>query len=1514
MKILKLIYKVVRSVLFSAVIAVAALYLLIYVALSIPIIQSKIKGIAETELSAFLGGPLSIERLNFYPFNEVVLSGVTLRAPDASQPCISAETIGAGINLWKLITRQKIEITYAELISPDVKLSQATPQSKLNIQFLIDALSPKDKTKPPTKFDLRINNVVIRKGDFSFDKLWMKASDGNRFDPNHISVSGINADVNIPQLKNDDFIIDLRRLALTSGPLEITRITTKIHLTATSLSVNNLAITLPGTDIRPADFSLEFSDLKSIGSALLSGRHELVLVDSKITPSDFRFFYPPLADFSHPIFADIEIEGNTNDLKIAQFKLKDAENVFKVDIEGEVHNLSKFQNLEASLSRLQFKSSQKGIALISGFIPGIKKNVADIITRAGDVEINTIGKFNLTKKALNAEGFISTSCGELNFNADVNLSKTKGAPLLLAGNLYTDNFALGTLLGNKVVGGLAISSEFNLAIKGKDTEGTLIADLPYLQLNNSNLKDIHIDFDKSSNHVKAILQAADEAAMVDIDAEAMLAGSDSQWDLQATMENVFPGKFVALPSLGNYTFSGQLNASASGNNINNITGNLTLDKLQASGGKYGDISLNNLSLSADYTDNLRTYELASDWIDASIKGDFLPSTVIPTLTEILSMALPEYVKAPSSFTPTPGNAEFYISISKDIPFFDQLHIPVRWLTDLELSGSYQGDPALLSLHTSLPYLKQGTDKLIRDTSLRVSLNGESHLANVSFGTLYPTKKGDLRIDADITACDGIVSLNTDFNKDRNTSFYGQLMLDASMSKDVIDGSPTAWLHIYPSSFFLNKAEWKLGECRIDYVKDALSISDFHLHHDNQFLVINGNAGKSPDDRLDIHLADIDLDYIFDTLNINYVQFGGLATGSLYATDVFSPNPKAEVDKLFVKNLAYNGTVLGDGDLFASWNNSEMCVEMGALISEENERRALMKGGIWVTRDSLSFDFDANKVNVGFLQPFMSAFAEKVEGRASGRALLYGTFKDIDMRGRLKADTLALKLGFTNVTYSGSDSVIINPGRIEIPGFKLYDRNGHSALLRGELTHRYFHEPSFNFRLTDARHFLCYDTNEKINPDWYGTIFGSGTASVTGRPGVVNFQANMTTEKNSSFTFVLSDRQNADDYKFLTFSDHRKEKIATPETDSVPDFVKEFYKKVQQQQAGPPTIFNMDIRADVTPDASLCIVMDPTAGDKIRAKGAGSMNISYSTESDEMKMYGRYTLEEGTYNFSLQDLILKDFNIRPGSSITFNGDPLDAALHITAAYRVNTNLTDLDKSFADDKELNRTNVPLDALLKVDGELQHPNVSFDIDLPTLTEETVRKVKSIISTEDMMSRQIIYLLALNRFYTPEYMGSSSNGGEWASVASSTISSQLTNILGQLTDKVNVMPSLRSEKGDFSDVEVDVALSSRLLNNRLLLNGNFGYRDRTTSNTTFVGDFDIEYLLNAKGNLRLKAYNHFNDQNYYLKSALTTQGIGVVYRREFDNPFTFLRPKRNKKKLTLPSDSSSHSVDTIR
>lgn len=176
-------------------------------------------------------------------------------------------------------------------------------------------------------------------------------------------------------------------------------------------------------------------------------------------------------------------------------------------------------------------------------------------------------------------------------------------------------------------------------------------------------------------------------------------------------------------------------------------------------------------------------------------------------------------------------------------------------------------------------------------------------------------------------------------------------------------------------------------------------------------------------------------------------------------------------------------------------------------------------------------------------------------------------------------------------------------------------------------------------------------------------------------------------------------------------------------------------------------------------------------------------------------------------------------------------------------------------------------------------------------------------------MMSRQIVYLLTLSRFYTPDYM-TATRGNELVSMASSTLSSQLSSMLGQISDNWSIAPSVRSDKGDFTDVEVDLALSSSLLNNRLLLNGNFGYRDNALNSNSFIGDFDVEYLLNRTGTIRLKAYNRYNDQNYYLRSALTTQGVGVAFRKDFDSFGDFFRFLRRKKNVSAEQENTNDTI----
>lgn len=1512
MTALKQTYRVIRSILFSTILVVAGLYVSLYLLIAMPPVQRVVKGIAERELSALLGTKVSIGSLNVAPFSELRLSDVAVSSPDGKK-CISVDRIGAGVRLLKLISWGKLEFTYAEVIGLDAKITQSSEGAPLNIQFLIDALSPKDKTKPPTRFDFKIRQVLIRKSALSFDRLWVPRSKNNVFSPSHIKIENLRADASLPDMRNDYFNIDLRKLSFDEqSGFTLSALSGRVLITSAELSVKNLQIALPGTFISPSDFSIRYDKLSDLGKVLKESPHTLRFDNNKVTPADFAAFEPKLSSLDTPLYFTLDVTGTADNISVGEFIMRDASESLSIGLITRIKGATGgIDNLQADFSKLEVGINAGMLNRIVGAFGILKGKAAEVIEKCGD--INFSGRGSFASRTLDTNIAAKTSAGSLDGSLKMMFA---GSGLIgVRGSLKGKDVAVGVLANDPRIGNVSFSASGDALIKKGLPEGNVMLDIDDFSFRGHELGGLSVKLiNKNSRLFAGVTSNAPELDF-SAEAECSALGKERTLHLNADLRNIVPGLFDTSGKWNGYKGSGRLMATLSGSGIDDIEGDLDLSDVTFTNFMGSGISLNNLTASSRISEEgERTISFDSDFAKGKLQGFFKFASIITSLEAMAKSVTPALIPEVSNSKQPVVDPDLLIkgelTLKPNNALTEFFNLPVRLLVDVPIRCEINGSKGYADLKIDIPYLQQGKDKLVRSTRLGASINSDEGVGLLDVSTILPGNNGDVTLNVSAKAEDNFVKTNLNWIFDRKEAFKGAINLNTRIAASHNSGIPDLDVEVEPSNFYIKDSKWNVEKSSIRYSGNCLTVDGINVWHDKQKVAVNGKASALPGDTLSISMQDMDLDYIFGVLNINFVTFGGLATGDVYATDVFTSAPKALTDNLRVKGLSYNGSELGDAIISSAWHNDDKHVGIRADISEEGRRVAIVDGGVWVTCDSLNFSFDTDRVRIGFLQPFMSAFCSRLSGRASGHANLYGNFHDIDMTGRLKADTISMLVDYTNVTYCGeNDSVIIDPGRILIPEFKISDIYGKEAFVKGELRHRYFHDPTFRFDITDAKDLLVYDTSEKMNPDWYGTIYASGSGSITGYPGMVTIAMDMATAPKSEFTFVLSDTETAEDYHFLTFTDKRKERQQKLQPVSEPDFIAAFKKRVKEEE-DRPSAFNIDLRVSVNPDAQFILVMDPKAGDKIKARGTGAMRIGYGSANDELTMYGKYTLDEGHYNFTLQDIIIKDFIIRPGSNLSFNGDPLKARLDIAAAYRVNTSLADLDKSFALDKDLNRTNVPVEAVLKVEGDIQNPDISFDVELPTLTQDVTRKVKSIISTEDMMNRQVIYLLALNRFYTPDYMGSGSNGSELASVASSTLSSQLTNMLGQLSDKWSVAPSIRSEKGDFSDVEMDLALSSRLLNNRLLLNGNFGYRDRHTSNTTFVGDFDIEYLLNRSGNLRLKAYNHYNDQNYYLKSALTTQGIGLVYKRDFDNPFTFLKRKKRRNVDSKKADKNPEIV----
>ena len=222
-----------------------------------------------------------------------------------------------------------------------------------------------------------------------------------------------------------------------------------------------------------------------------------------------------------------------------------------------------------------------------------------------------------------------------------------------------------------------------------------------------------------------------------------------------------------------------------------------------------------------------------------------------------------------------------------------------------------------------------------------------------------------------------------------------------------------------------------------------------------------------------------------------------------------------------------------------------------------------------------------------------------------------------------------------------------------------------------------------------------------------------------------------------------------------------------------------------------------------------------------------------------------------------------------------------------------------------------NTHVNCLLHIGGTLDAPTVAFNLELPQGTEEEKAVLRSYTSTEEQMNLQFIYLLGLGKFYTPDMAQSNVGTSNMESLISSTISGQINNLLSGIisNENWNLASNIRAENmmtgandlgGDnWENMEIEGILEGRLLDNRLLINGNFGYRDNPMYASNFIGDFDIRYLL--KGGFSLKGYNKTNDR-YFSKTSLTTQGVGLVFQRDFDR----YASRRKRKATTLKHDKN--------
>lgn len=1373
-----------------------------------------------------------------------------------------------------------------------MRLSKETPKDKLNMQFLIDAFVSKDSVKKNTTIDLKLGSILMKRGNFTYD-VFSESSSRGKFNANHIDIKNFSANISVKHFTENSLNAYIKKISFdeTSG-LSLDKLSLNINANRDSAIIKDLQLKLPGTNFLISEARIGLEKITSVEELINNAPVALAIAPSEIRLSDLKAFVPAFTNFNDVINLSADASGSINNINLKKLSLNysdKAQFLGKMELKGITTPEEAY--IYGQISKMQITNDG-----INGIINNFSEKAIELpapLQKLGNLHFT--GEISGFLDNLVAYGKLTTVIGTIETDVHFGRNKEKQIGTFIKGRISSSNLEISRLFEE---GNPYGNAKFDIDLDAvRPVNGTFsgkveakILNVDYLGYSYNNLL---FSGDFKENGFNGNILIDDPNGSLVAQGTFLNQGKNSLFNFTADIQNLRPDSLHLTNKYENPDISFSMNADFTGNSIDNIEGEINIDSLSFITSP-AQFFLEKLRVVASGNSSGRKLKIQSDIINGEVNGAYSFATIVPDFLRTIQNHIPSIVKHTKikQHKSEANNFSFLLTVENTDSLSSTLKLPITVLSPTRITGFYNNLYNKFRIEAYLPKFNAGGSMF---ESGYLSCDNQSGQVDMNLKIINYNKK-DVRNYIDLHADANEDKINTHFSWATNKENLYKASFNTStvfLEEENEHGRTSTRIEtsIIPENLTVNDSVWQIAPSVISVEDGRISIDKFYASHEDEYLLIDGTISKNPADVLFLDLKDIELSYIFNTVNIEVLKFGGKATGTVNVQDLY--NSRMLNTDLEIKNFSFNDVEFGQLNLFSEWDDTQQGILMLGTIYKNDSTWTDVNGYIYPVgeKSGLSLYFDANDINLAFLQPFMENITSQIGGRGFGLAHLNGSFKNISVEGDVLVKDGIVGIDFLNTQYTFSDSIHLKNDRISTTGLTIQDKNGNKGRLTATVEHDHFR--NFKFAIdVNAENMLVYDVPEKKNPMIFGSVYGTGGTKISGNEKVINFDINMQSAPKTAISFNFMGGSKASEYDFITFID--KKKLLAQDTTAIDVADKTASNGINGED--DETEIRMNMLLDITPDANIELVMDPTAGDRLKANGTGSMQIEYGTKSD-LRMYGGVNINSGSYNFSLQQLIHKGFKIGEGSTVDFRGDPFDANMDINAIYSLTANIGDLDPNLIE--QSGRANVPVNCILQINGQLRNPMVKFDIQLPGSNTEVERMVKGLVDTDEMMSLQIIYLLVLNKFYTPEIMGTNSN--ELNAVASSALSSQLSGILNSLTDKVQIGTNIRTSQDGVSDTEFEMLLSSQLLDNRLLFNGNFGMRNTIdqSQGSTFIGEFDLEYKLTPTGEIRLKAYNHANDMYRYQKQSLTTQGLGIMYRKDFTH---FSEIFRRRKRLPLP------------
>ena len=1440
---------------------VVSLYLLIAVMVHIPYVQQSLASGVASVISSKLNTRVEIGRVDLGFLNRLVIDNTTIY-DQGGKPMVRAARLAVRIDLLQLV-EGRIRISSAQVFSTHFTLYRANAASAPNFQFALDALASKDSTKAKTPLDLSVNSFIMRHCSVKYDQLDRPHTPG-RFNPAHLHITNIGTYIRLNALTDDSLNVALNTLSATEqSGVKVDAMSFSLVAGGSECRLRDLSLRLPHSHIAIADITARYRRLADGKVDMGSLRYSALVKSASITPSDLSPVVPQLADYRNPLQLRLSASGTAKRVNVNRLQITSPSGELSASADGWYEASKPHASWSVNIHDLH--SSLKILQPLS------------YVRLRGSASCTTSG-------VITTAAVVNTDAG----SADVNM--TLSANRHFSGTLAASDIALGTLLNDSRLGDVSASLSLSGSLpKGKRPTVTAEGEVSKFAYNGYTYSNININGSYADNTVKGSLIIDDPNISLVAQGEYADLGKGKQLVVEAQLDHFRPSVTRLTDKWGDAVFSSSITADLQASGVNDSKGVVTIGhfRMQSSS---DTCTINNLQVRGGFDSHEHYLVMESDFGYAMLTGHFNYSSLVSSVTSQIGRHIP--VIAPKNKDYEGDNNFTLIAHLNSTKWMRPLlGVPLDIRRPLLLRTNVSDASKSMVVECEAPlFIYDGA------TFSHANVNLHSHADSLicSAEVKKHQDNGDiLDLSTHCNAADNLVDMSLGWLNEGKSR--GCLNATSSFGKNS-QGVTYAHVVVKPSDLTIGDKTWLVKSSDIHYTPKHIDIREFTIAHDRQHIIVNGTASASKSDSLHIDLNGIDVRYVLDLVNFHSVDFDGSASGKALIVAPFG-DMSAHAD-LTVRDFLFERGRMGVLSANVNWNKQESQIDIDAIANDGDDARTIIKGYVSPKRDYIDLGIQADSTHIDFMHSFTESFISEIDGRAVGKVRLAGPLSTINLTGQLVVNGSAM-ISPLNCRYTlDNDTVTLVPDEIELKNAVIRDAYGNAGYVNGFIHHKHLTRLSYDLEVA-ADNLLAYDIRSFGNDTFYGTVFADGTVGIHGRSGYLRMDIDVTPRHGSTFVYNASTNDQISNQEFIKWNDV---------TSLIPNFSPSLNNSSSSlipnsSSLIPNSSSDMFINFNIncTPEATIRLLMDSRTNDYITMQGNGMLRATYYNKG-AFNLFGTYTLAHGTYGITIQNIIKKNFTFREGGTFVFGGNPYDATLNLQAIHTVNgVSLADLNVG----NSFTNNTIKVNCLMNIGGIARNPQVSFDLDMPTVSSDEKQMIRSVLNSEDELNQQVVYLLGIGRFYPTGTNNSASREQSETSLAmqsllSGTISSQISSVLNTVikNDNWNFGANISTGDEGWNNAEYEGTVNGRLLNNRLLINGQFGYRDNVnTANTNFIGDFDIRYLLMPNGNLALKVYNQTNDR-YFTKSSLNTQGVGIIMKKDFRSIIDLFGKKKKKDK----------------